>query len=253
MNLFEKFSVDYDKMVNWSKRLEREETFFRKLFEDTGAKRVLDLGCGTGNHAIMFARWGLEVTGMDPSEAMVEKAMKNAQAAGVRAEFRAAGFLDFASKVQGTFEVVVILGNSLPHLLKMEELHRCLDDIYRVLGAKGALVIQNRNYDKVMAHKERFMPLNAWEHEGEEVLFLRFLDFAEGLVNFNIVTMTKKNGKWDYQVLTNPLRPILAAELDQLLASGGWQDRQYFGDFNSTPFSPAGSTDLIVVAGKKEA
>jgi hypothetical protein len=79
------------------------------------------------------------------------------------------------------------------------------------------------------------------------------MDLGEEVVNFNIVTLTKQEGKWDYQVLTNPLRPILVREMDKLLADGGWQAWQYWGDFNSRSFSANESTDLIVVARKKEA
>ncbi|MHB1166967.1 MAG: class I SAM-dependent methyltransferase [Carboxydocellales bacterium] len=253
MNLFEQFSLGYEQMINWDKRLEREAPVFQKLFADQVVRRVLDLGCGPGNHAVMFASWGLEVVGIDPSGAMVERAKAKTKQAGVKAEFLVGDFLNFTELVQGTFDVVVILGNSLPHLLKVEELEKCLQGINQVLTVGGTLVIQNRNYDKVLAEQERFMPLNTWSHEGEETLFLRFMDLGEEVVNFNIVTMTKCEGKWDYQVLTNPLRPILVGEMDKLLADGGWKAWQYWGDFNSRPFSATGSTDLIVVARKKEA
>jgi SAM-dependent methyltransferase len=46
---------------------------FRK-FGDGGVSRVLDLGCGTGRHAIELARRGLDVTGVDFSDAMLARA-----------------------------------------------------------------------------------------------------------------------------------------------------------------------------------
>jgi cyclopropane fatty-acyl-phospholipid synthase-like methyltransferase len=45
--------------------------------------RVLDVGCGTGRHAVELARRGLVVTGLDISENMLSRARSAASAAGV--------------------------------------------------------------------------------------------------------------------------------------------------------------------------
>jgi len=45
-----------------------------RIFTREGARRVLDLGCGTGTHAAMLAVRGYEVVGVDRSEPMLEVA-----------------------------------------------------------------------------------------------------------------------------------------------------------------------------------
>jgi SAM-dependent methyltransferase len=45
--------------------------------------RLIDLGCGTGNHAIPLAQRGFAVTGLDMSAAMLERARQKAAIAGV--------------------------------------------------------------------------------------------------------------------------------------------------------------------------
>src|SRR5438105_4079109 len=44
------------------------------IAEELGARRVLDVGCGTGTFAILLANRGFEVTGVDPALAMLDVA-----------------------------------------------------------------------------------------------------------------------------------------------------------------------------------
>jgi len=55
--------------------------------------RVLDPGCGTGEHTIHLARLGYDVRGIDFSEHAVEQARANAAARGVAARFEVADAL----------------------------------------------------------------------------------------------------------------------------------------------------------------
>lgn len=51
-------------------------------------RRLLDLGCGTGSHALELAGRGYTVTGVDRSPAMIARAREKAAAAGAPAVFR---------------------------------------------------------------------------------------------------------------------------------------------------------------------
>jgi len=52
-------------------------------------ERVLDLGCGTGNAALLAAERGAIVTGVDPSQRLLDVAHERAKAANVDVSFRA--------------------------------------------------------------------------------------------------------------------------------------------------------------------
>jgi histidinol-phosphate/aromatic aminotransferase/cobyric acid decarboxylase-like protein/ubiquinone/menaquinone biosynthesis C-methylase UbiE len=58
-----------------------------------GCRRVLDLGCGTGRHAIGLALRGFEVTGVDVSEYALARAARSAAEAGVELQLRRADLL----------------------------------------------------------------------------------------------------------------------------------------------------------------
>lgn len=60
-----------------------EVDFIIELFQLQPGHTVLDMGCGTGRHAIELARRGMHVTGVDLSPGMLAEARKAAEAAGL--------------------------------------------------------------------------------------------------------------------------------------------------------------------------
>jgi len=64
-----------------------EVDFLLGLFALPVGSSVLDMGCGTGRHAIELASRGYRVTGVDLSEGMLKEAMRKARDANVEVEF----------------------------------------------------------------------------------------------------------------------------------------------------------------------
>jgi len=60
---------------NYDNECDLLESIFKK-YSKKPIKSILDLGCGTGNHAIPLVKRGYQVTGVDISESMLEHARK---------------------------------------------------------------------------------------------------------------------------------------------------------------------------------
>ena len=52
------------------------EQLFLALLQPRSGERILDIGCGHGNHLLIFAKMGLNLCGLDASSHMIEKAGK---------------------------------------------------------------------------------------------------------------------------------------------------------------------------------
>ncbi len=63
-------------MIAWPARIEREAPFLREVLETAPEASVLDLGCGTGEHADFLASRGFRAVGIDRSEAQIAKARR---------------------------------------------------------------------------------------------------------------------------------------------------------------------------------
>ena len=246
---YDLLSPDFDLMVSWDKRLKNEAPFFQKLFEENKVRKILDLACGTGHHSTFFTKSGYEVTGVDLSEKMLQIAKENAKGiSGV--QFLKAGFLDLYPKLKDRFDAVICLGNSLPHLLSKRDLKKTLQNIYNLLNPGGVFILQNRNYDKILKKKIRFMAPNIVETQDGRVVFVRLLDFLKDKMLFNLVTFRQKEGKWSFQTKSTLLRPILRKEIESLLSGQGFKKQKIYGDYNFSPFRSFNSEDLIAYARK---
>jgi len=250
--MYDDFSEDYDRFVNWAGRLAYEMPFLEAcLAQFAPGAPILDSACGTGMHAIALAQKGYASAGADLSPGMVRRARANATQARVMVRFEAAGFGELAMTfgVQN-FNAVLCLGNSLPHLLSEAELARAMSDFAACLHAGGCLILQNRNFDAVMLRRERWMEPQSYRDGDREWLFLRFYDYeADGLITFNILNLGREGDKaWELQVMTTPLRPLLQEETLRLLKNAGFGEVACYGDMSGSPFSPETSGNLVVVA-----
>ncbi len=72
--------------------------------------RVLDVGCGTGEHALLAAAHGLESMGIDASPAAIDRAKAKAVTRGLSARFLVADALALHAAETGTFDTIIDTG-----------------------------------------------------------------------------------------------------------------------------------------------
>ena len=261
-NTYDDFSQDYDRFVNWQSRLAAEMPFLEQLLNqiDTSHNQplsILDAACGTGMHAIELSRRGYRAAGADFSQGMVETARVNAQTSGTIVLFKQAGFMElravFDEEDVFPFDAITCFGNSLPHLISREEIKEALADFAACLRPGGMLVLQNRNFDAVLAKRERWIGPQSYTEDGNDWLFLRFYDFdPDGLITFNIVRLKREaGGEWKQALSTVRLYPLIKDELMNLLKETGFNEIRTFGMMKDIPFDPFTSENLVIAAIKK--
>ncbi|GAA1196472.1 class I SAM-dependent methyltransferase [Pseudonocardia alaniniphila] len=89
--------------------------------------RVLDPGCGTGEHTIHLARLGYDVVGIDSSQHAIEQARANAAQRGVTARFEVADALALVPET--AYDTIV--DSALFHIFGPEERTRYVRSLHR--------------------------------------------------------------------------------------------------------------------------
>jgi SAM-dependent methyltransferase len=236
---------NYDIMVDWPARLARERPFFESLFADNGVKRVLDVGCGTGHHARLFAELDTDVVGLDPSGPMIEHA--RALTPGDNPRFLQGGFAEIPSLYQ-QFDFIAVLGNTLAHVENAPGLAAALSNMRGALAPDGLLCIQLINYDSLLSEKSRWLPVLNRQAGDREFLFLREHRYADRKAEFTIITLICEAGKWTQQIERDSHLPLVSDVLQPALKCTGFAQVTLLGSYAGEPFDPPSSPSLIALA-----
>jgi ubiquinone/menaquinone biosynthesis C-methylase UbiE len=122
----------------YADRLEKSLIF--RYLGDVRGKRILDLGCGTGNYAIELARRGAIVTGIDASMDMLDTAMEKAKAAGLQIAFLEGRAEEMPLKA-GSFDALV----SVTACEFFGDMRMAAGEMKRVIKPDGKIVIGTIN------------------------------------------------------------------------------------------------------------
>ena len=183
IDFYRDLSDDYDVMTRFQKRMDQERSIFTTLQKKFNFKTALDVACGTGLHAILLQKIGVNTVGTDNSQSMLDKAYKNAVDAGVDVTWVQSDMKAVTKAIDRTFDVVFCIGNSLPHLITTDELLKALREWHTLLNADGRVIIQLLNDTKILKDKERIVNITKQGHQE----YIRFYDFLYPKLQFNVI------------------------------------------------------------------
>ncbi|NHJ21394.1 MAG: class I SAM-dependent methyltransferase [Candidatus Lokiarchaeota archaeon] len=108
---------------------------FQRLSEELKVNgRMLDVGCGTGENALMFAKLGFDVVGIDYVKYAINDAIDKAKKQGINAEFYVMNALELTNLEQ-KFDIVIDSG--LFHTFSNSERILFRTSLSNVLSIKG--------------------------------------------------------------------------------------------------------------------
>ncbi len=245
---YDELSDGYDDMTQFETRLQMAVRFIDTLSTETGRIRTaLDVGCGTGAYAIALAMQGVETHAVDLSEKMIAKGKQNASEHGVAIRWLKCPMEELGNYIPlKTLDLLVCLGNVLPHVLEEAELRKVLFVFGQLLRPGGCVVLQTLNYERVLEKQERLISADrSGEHE-----YIRFYDFLpdKGWLRFNLLHLLWRRGcvshYWSH-VLLNPYRPTT---LSSLLEHAGFGNIEMHGGLELSEFKENESETVLIIA-----
>lgn len=243
---YDRLAGDYDRMTGLDKRFISEKPFFRLLVETHGIKTAIDAGAGTGFHSLLLSQLGVRVTAVDISRKMLAALRQNAERMGLSVKTVESPFQDLPDRIPEKVDALFCLGNSLPHLLDEAGLGSSLKAFYTLLRPGGWIFLHLLNYEKILSLHERVLNVK----EDGDSIFVRFYDYGESALRFNILTLTRHASGWDSALEGVNLHAWTSEEIADGLVNAGFTKPRLFGGISMEPFLPQTSKDLVLTAMK---
>ena len=188
--------------ADWHGFLRLESVWLHTLFRPLGVQNVLDCTCGIGTQAIALALQDYHVTASDLSEANLAEAQSNADELDLTVLWQQADVrhLDEAS-LDGPFDTVISLGNSLPHLLTEDDMIAALRHMHDHVKPGGLVLVGQRDWDAIAVERPHFH----FRHEhpdtpapGRRTVLFDLWHYNAPLVTFEVFFLTGPSSHSSY-------------------------------------------------------
>lgn len=207
-------------------------------------KRILDIGCATGELAYRLAGEGSVTTGIDLNAELLQQAIENKQH--TKLSFKQGNMLELAEDFNPQqFDAVLCFGNTLVHLPSISLVGKMLKGAHTILKPGGKLLLQLLNYDYICNEQVSSLPII----DTENIRFVRRYNFSH---NSDLITfLTDLEIKARNQIVTNEteLLALKRAALKAQLAQAGFTNILFYSNFNREPYKNR-SLPLVVTCSK---
>jgi 2-polyprenyl-3-methyl-5-hydroxy-6-metoxy-1,4-benzoquinol methylase len=233
MTFYSEFAGYYESVFPFE---EEVYSFVRDRFP-TSARRILDIGCGTGDYCGRLASQEYEAVGIDLDQWMVERAKRRYPAS----EFHVLAAEDIGS-LTGPFGAAYCIGNVISHITRYR-LSDFLLALRELLMPGAAWVIQTVNWDFVLAQESYEFP--DVPVEGTNLVFERnYTEISEESVLFR--TRLREGGLSVFEGEMT-LFPVRAEVYVGAHRSEGFEFIEHKGSFAGAAFDPGVMSGSILV------
>lgn len=221
--LFENYGVKYDNEV-FTQGTNGECDFIESEIGFNKQIRILDIGCGTGRHAIELTKRGYTITGIDLSASQLNRAREKASASKLQIDFREldARDLPFINE----FDMAIMLCEGGFPLMETDEMNfEILKSASKALKENGKLIFTTLNGLFPLFHSVKDF-LEEQAKEGNAV----YAENSFDLMTFrdtNVTSIEDDSGKTREMVCNE--RYYVPSEITWLLKSLGFKTIEIFG------------------------
>lgn len=142
-SLFENYGQAYDNEV-FTQGTSGECDFIENEIGFDKSLKILDVGCGTGRHAIELTKRGYTVTGIDLSESQLARAAEKAAAEGLQIDFRRHDARDLSFDRE--YDVAIMLCEGGFPLMETDEMNfEILRNVTKSLRDRGKFIFTTLN------------------------------------------------------------------------------------------------------------
>jgi 2-polyprenyl-3-methyl-5-hydroxy-6-metoxy-1,4-benzoquinol methylase len=155
---YDELAAHYDLIFeNWEASIVRQATVLGDILrQECGCGqpiRVLDCACGIGTQSLGLAMKGFDVQGCDISAGAVQRAQSEAMKRGLSVPFSVANMLQLTAVERSSFDAVICIDNSLPHLESDEQLLQAARQAHAKLRDGGSFIGSIRDYDHLVRER----------------------------------------------------------------------------------------------------
>jgi 2-polyprenyl-3-methyl-5-hydroxy-6-metoxy-1,4-benzoquinol methylase len=239
--------------------LDKTTIAFVSSFLSEPGSHILDIGCATGQLALALASQagttavgtpGIvgTVTAIEPDEKMVALVKQRAddEDLQIKLEVLPGSMLDLDTLFpQGTFHLILCLGNTLVHLQTLAEIRQFVRSVYKRLKKGGVFLLQIVNYTRILKQGITELPLI----DKPRVSLTRNYryDKSTHMIRF----LTRLTLKDTSEIMDNdiPLYPLEHCQLLPLCSETGFETVTCSGSFKGEPWTQ--DSPALVIALRK--
>lgn len=209
--------VDYPGIVSFYEEILRREGLHPRT--------ALDLACGTGSVALLLARKGMEVTGVDLSGEMLSVASQRASEAGVPVFFVRQRLERL--RVPRAVDLAVCALDGMNYLTDPADCARALRCVYRALNPFGCLI-----FDVNTPEKLRAMDGQVFLDEDDDVycVWRGEFDRDTNICSYGMDLFRREGDRWRRSFEEHREYAYPAEELVGYLKDAGFTHIQVYGD-----------------------